>query len=385
MTTPASPRPTDSSTPSGGRKFVYGFGAGLADGDGSMKSLLGGKGANLAEMTRIGLPVPPGFTISTEVCTHYYANDLSYPDELAAEVRAALTHIESASSKKFGSATDPLLISVRSGARESMPGMMDTILNLGMNDATVEAVAAKSGNPRFAWDSYRRFIQMYGEIVLGIEPRSDELHSPFHIILDALRRRVGAADNAALSVENLQELVASFQALTIERTGAAFPQDPHDQLWGAIGAVFGSWENDRARVYRRKYSIPRAWGTAVTVQTMVFGNRGDRSATGVAFTRNPANGENEFYGEYLINAQGEDVVAGIRTPHAIAQFATGDWGSGGLGVSVQKANLVEGHGRGNRRQTSHGSSHMGLCGGPWPTPCLSRFFSGPVQRNTIST
>ncbi len=314
MDSPASPSPPDK------KAFLYGFRPGHADGDGSMKDLLGGKGANLAEMTRIGLPVPAGFTLSTEVCAFYYANALSYPPDLVAQVDDALANIEAATGKSFGSPTDPLLVSVRSGARESMPGMMDTILNLGMNDATVEIVAEKSGNPRFAWDSYRRFIQMYGEIVLGIEARPDELHSPFHSVLEAHRQRAGAADNATLTTDELREVVASFKELTTERAGKPFPQDPHAQLWGAIGAVFGSWENDRARVYRRKYAIPSEWGTAVTVQTMVFGNRGERSATGVAFTRNPANGADEFYGEYLINAQGEDVVAGIRTPHAIAQL-----------------------------------------------------------------
>ncbi len=300
---------------------VYRFARGEADGDGSMKSLLGGKGANLAEMTRIGLPVPPGFTISTEVCTHYYENDRVLPEALAAEVDASLAHVETATGKAFGSPENPLLVSVRSGARESMPGMMDTILNLGMNDVTVEVIAEKTGNPGFAWDSYRRFIQMYGEIVLGIGAAPGEHHEPFAAILEALRRRVGATDNSGLTVENLKELVGKFQALVLERTGQEFPQDPRDQLWGAIGAVFNSWQNDRAKVYRRKYGIPAAWGTAVTVQTMVFGNMGDQSATGVAFTRDPATGENVFYGEYLINAQGEDVVAGIRTPHAIAQLA----------------------------------------------------------------
>ena len=301
--------------------FVYRFGSGRADGDGSMKPLLGGKGANLAEMTRIGLPVPPGFTISTDVCTHYYENGLSYPAELERQVGDGMAGVERALGKSFGGAKNPLLVSVRSGARESMPGMMDTILNLGMNDVTVEAICHKTGNPRFAWDSYRRFIQMYGGVVMGIEAGEGEHHEPFSAVLDGVRKRVGAADNSALAVDDLREVVAAFKRLTVERTGREFPQDPRDQLWGAIGAVFGSWENDRAKVYRRKYGIPSEWGTAVTVQAMVFGNMGDQSATGVAFTRDPASGENVFYGEYLINAQGEDVVAGIRTPHAIERLA----------------------------------------------------------------
>ncbi len=313
-------KPQKSTAPVRG-KYVYFFGAGGADGDGTMKPLLGGKGANLAEMTRIGLPVPPGFTISTEVCTYYYANQRSYPKELRRQVDVALAKVERAVGKQFGSRENPLLLSVRSGARDSMPGMMDTILNLGMNDVTVEIVAAKSGNARFAWDSYRRFLQMYGDVVMGVQSRPGEHHEPFEEVIEAVKHEAGVAKDTDLSVDNLKELVARFKSLIQERTGKAFPQDPHQQLWGAVGAVFGSWNNDRAKVYRRKYGIPSEWGTAVNVQTMVFGNMGETSATGVAFTRDPASGEKVFYGEYLINAQGEDVVAGVRTPHPVAKLA----------------------------------------------------------------
>jgi pyruvate, orthophosphate dikinase len=305
-------------------RYVYYFGDGHADGTGKMKPLLGGKGANLAEMTRIGLPVPPGFTITTEVCTYFYEHDRAYPPQLEQKVAAALARVESSVGKKLGDQQRPLLVSVRSGARDSMPGMMDTILNLGMNDEVVEIVAQKSNNARFAWDSYRRFLQMYGDVVMGVQKRPGEDHEPFESVIEHLKdERYGKHDfpDVRLSVADLKELVRRFKALIKERTGKSFPQQPNEQLWGAIGAVFGSWMNDRAIVYRRKYGIPHDWGTAVNVQTMVFGNMGDTSATGVAFTRDPASGEKVFYGEYLINAQGEDVVAGVRTPHPIADLA----------------------------------------------------------------
>jgi len=303
---------------------VYYFGDGKADGAGSMKPLLGGKGANLAEMTRIGLPVPPGFTITTEVCTYFSENKRSYPRGLEAEVEAALARVEKSVGKKLGDKERPLLVSVRSGARDSMPGMMDTILNLGMNDSVVEIVARKSNNPRFAWDSYRRFLQMYGDVVMGVQKRAGEDHEPFESVIEHLKdERYGNHNfpDVQLTVDDLQELVRRFKNLIKDRARKSFPQDARAQLWGSIGAVFGSWNNDRAVVYRRKYGIPHDWGTAVNVQTMVFGNMGDSSATGVAFTRDPASGEKVFYGEYLINAQGEDVVAGVRTPHPIAKLA----------------------------------------------------------------
>jgi len=305
-------------------QYVYYFGDGHADGSGKMKPLLGGKGANLAEMTRIGLPVPPGFTITTEVCSYFYAHNRSYPPQLKAEVEAALAKVEKSVGKKLGDKERPLLVSVRSGARDSMPGMMDTILNLGMNDEVVKIVAKKTGNARFAWDSYRRFLQMYGDVVMGVQKRPGEDHEPFESVIEYLKdQRYGKHDfpDVKLSVADLKELVKRFKALIKERTGQSFPQDPKEQMWGSISAVFGSWMNDRAIVYRRKYGIPHDWGTAVNVQTMVFGNMGESSATGVAFTRDPASGEKVFYGEYLINAQGEDVVAGVRTPHPIAHLA----------------------------------------------------------------
>ncbi len=301
-------------------KYIYDFGT-KTDGKGSQKNLLGGKGANLAEMSRIGLPVPPGFTISTEVCTYFYQNDLQYPPNLESDVRASVRLIEKQQGKEFGNADDPLLFSVRSGARESMPGMMDTILNLGLNDETVEGLAAKSNNPRFAYDCYRRFIQMYGDVVMGVQPISEHVHEPFDEVMDRLKKRVGVERDNDLTEEHLLELIQSFKDLIKERTNSEFPQDVWQQLWGAVGAVFSSWNNDRALVYRQQYHIPAEWGTAVNVQTMVFGNLGDTSGTGVAFTRDPANGEKVFYGEYLINAQGEDVVAGVRTPKPIAQLA----------------------------------------------------------------
>ncbi|MEX0323508.1 MAG: pyruvate, phosphate dikinase [Puniceicoccaceae bacterium] len=301
-------------------KAVYAFGQ-KTDGNAKMKELLGGKGANLAEMAAIGLPVPPGFTITTEVCTYFNSNKGKYPAGLAAEVKAAVKQVEKEQGKKFGSKTDPLLFSVRSGARESMPGMMDTILNLGLNDETVKALAKKSGNARFAWDCYRRFVQMYGDVVMGVQPRDEIEHEPFEEVMDKLKKELKVTEDSNLTAENLQELVKRFKALIKSRTKSSFPQDAYEQLWGAITAVFNSWSNERAVIYRQKYNIPSEWGTAVNVQTMVFGNSGDDSATGVAFTRDPANGEKVFYGEYLINAQGEDVVAGVRTPKPIAQLA----------------------------------------------------------------
>jgi pyruvate, orthophosphate dikinase len=316
------PKPTaEKPKPAKRIRYVYYFGGGKADGDGKMRALLGGKGANLAEMTRIGLPVPPGFTITTEVCSYFYENKKSYPSELNEQVEAALAKVEKSLGKKLGDRNNPLLLSVRSGARDSMPGMMDTILNLGMNDEVVEIVAEKSGNPRFAWDSYRRFLQMYGDVVMGVQKRAGEEHEPFETVIEQVKHEAGVEKDTDLSVDHLKSLVERFKQLIKERTGKIFPQDPRQQLWGSIGAVFGSWNNDRAIVYRRKYNIPHEWGTAVNVQTMVFGNRGDSSATGVAFTRDPATGEKVFYGEYLINAQGEDVVAGVRTPHPVAQLA----------------------------------------------------------------
>jgi pyruvate,orthophosphate dikinase len=303
-------------------KYVYLFGK-KTDGNGSMKPLLGGKGANLAEMCRIGLPVPPGFTITTEVCTYYYANKRTYPAALRAQMEAGITSIEQQTGKKFGDLTNPLLVSVRSGARDSMPGMMDTILNLGLNDQTVEALSKKTNNPRFAWDCYRRFVQMYGDVVLGVQKRPDEDHEPFETVIGKLKdERYGnhEIEDTKLTTDDLKELVVRFKALVKERVGKDFPANPWDQLVGAAGAVFGSWMNDRAIVYRRKYNIPHEWGTAVNVQAMVYGNTGDTSGSGVAFTRNPANGVKEFYGEFLINAQGEDVVAGVRTPEPVAEL-----------------------------------------------------------------
>jgi pyruvate,orthophosphate dikinase len=302
-------------------KFVYLFGA-KTDGNGAMKPLLGGKGANLAEMCRIGLPVPPGFTITTEVCTYYYEHNRSYPPALRAQMEAGLAAIERQTGKKLGDLSNPLLVSVRSGARDSMPGMMDTILNLGLNDNTVEALARKTGNPRFAWDCYRRFIQMYGDVVLGVQKGVGEDHEPFETVIEGLKhdRHHQAIEDTKLTVDDLKELVVRFKALVRERSGREFPTSPWDQLMGAVGAVFGSWMNDRAIVYRRKYNIPSEWGTAVNVQAMVYGNTGDKSGSGVAFTRNPANGLKEFYGEFLINAQGEDVVAGVRTPEPVSEL-----------------------------------------------------------------
>ncbi len=296
-------------------KWVYSFGGGASDGDAGLKNLLGGKGANLAEMSNLGLPVPPGFTISTEVCTAYYDNNRAYPAELKEQLEAALGKVEGIVGARFGDKANPLLVSVRSGARASMPGMMDTVLNLGLNDETVEGLGALSGNPRFAYDSYRRFIQMYSDVVLEVD------HYHFEEILDIHKENHGVTLDTELGVEELRALVKAYKDKVQEELGKPFPTDPHEQLWGAIGAVFNSWQNDRAKVYRRLHNIPEVWGTAVNVQAMVFGNMGEDSATGVAFTRNPANGNRELYGEYLLNAQGEDVVAGIRTPRYISMAA----------------------------------------------------------------
>ncbi|MCB0263446.1 MAG: pyruvate, phosphate dikinase [Calditrichaeota bacterium] len=302
-------------------KYVYFFGDGKADGKADMKNLLGGKGANLAEMTNLGIPVPAGFSISTEVCTYYYAHGESYPNELNNQVLEALRKVEGVMGAKFGDPDNPLLVSVRSGARVSMPGMMDTVLNLGLNDTTVKGVIKQTDNPRFAYDSYRRFVAMYGDVVMGLKPESADDHDPFEIILDAKKAVRGVTLDTELTADELRELVGEFKAEIKKRTGQPFPEDPMDQLWGAVGAVFGSWHNERANVYRKLNKIPEEWGTAVNVQSMVYGNMGEDCGTGVAFTRDPATGENVLYGEYLINAQGEDVVAGTRTPEKISQLA----------------------------------------------------------------
>ena len=301
-------------------QWVYGFGGGSADGDASMKNLLGGKGANLAEMSSLGLPVPPGFTITTEACVHYYSNGQTYPDALAGQVAAGLKTVEVVVGKTFGDARNPLLVSVRSGARASMPGMMDTVLNLGLNDETVEGLAALSGDRRFAFDSYRRFITMYSSVVLGLS------HDDFEEVLDDHKDRLGVTIDTDLGAADWEKVVVDYKAVVEDRLGHAFPQDPHDQLWGAVSAVFASWMNDRAKFYRRMHDIPESWGTAVNVQSMVFGNMGETSATGVAFTRNPSTGEARLYGEFLINAQGEDVVAGIRTPQSLTKAGREDMG-----------------------------------------------------------
>ena len=303
-------------------KLVYFFGDGRGDGDGKMKPLLGGKGANLAEMTRIGLPVPPGFTITTEVCTWFNAHGKSAAQGNRRADRRRHFRIEKSLGKGFGSVSNPLLFAVRSGARDSMPGMMDTILNLGLNDETVHGLISASGNERFAYDCYRRFIQMYGDVVMGVQKRADEHHEPFEVVIDALKSEKfpGRKDvsDTELDAAGMRELVERFKKLVHDRTGRAFPNDANEQLRGAIAAVFGSWMNERAIIYRQKYNIPTEWGTAVNVQAMVFGNTGEESCSGVAFTRDPATGEKVFYGEYLINAQGEDVVAGVRTPDPVA-------------------------------------------------------------------
>src|SRR4051812_18964638 len=301
-------------------KYVYFFGSGKADGRTDMKNLLGGKGANLAEMTNIGLPVPAGFTLTTEVCNYYYANNNTYPPELQEQVLDALRKTEEVMGAKFGDAKNPLLVSCRSGARVSMPGMMDTVLNIGLNEGTLRGLIEKTGNERFGWDSYRRFVQMYGDVVLGLKPQTKTEIDPFEHIMDEMKHTKGVELDTQLDVNDLKELVKRFKKAVKERTGKDFPDDAYEQMWGAIGAVFGSWMNDRAIVYRRQYGFPHEWGTAANICSMVFGNMGDDSGTGVAFTRDPATGENVFYGEYLINAQGEDVVAGIRTPKKIAEL-----------------------------------------------------------------
>ncbi|WP_418978925.1 pyruvate, phosphate dikinase [Alistipes sp.] len=307
-------------------KRVYTFGNKEAEGNGKMRELLGGKGANLAEMNLIGMPVPPGFTITTEVCTEYYAHGKDNVVELLRpEVEQAMHNIERLTGMKFGDKDMPLLVSVRSGARASMPGMMDTILNLGMNDQAVEAVARRTGNPRFAWDSYRRFVQMYGDVVMGLKPVSKEDHDPFELLIEEQKEKRGVTNDTDLTTDDLRELVAKFKEAILRQTGEEFPTDPWTQLWGAVCAVFGSWMNERAILYRKLNNIPAEWGTAVSVQAMVFGNMGDNSATGVAFSRDAATGENLFNGEYLINAQGEDVVAGIRTPQQITLEGSHRW------------------------------------------------------------
>ena len=296
-------------------KWVYSFGAGHNEGRADMRNLLGGKGANLAEMASIDLPVPPGFTITTELCTEFYKNNRRYPDDLDAQVRAALVRVEQAVGRSFGDQTAPLLVSVRSGARVSMPGMMDTVLNLGLNDETVLGLAQTSGDARFAWDSFRRFIQMFGSVVLGVD------HHRFEEIIETAKMDAGVVEDTALSPADWQRVVEEYKELVLQETGKPFPMAPHDQLWAAIGAVFGSWMNPRANTYRRLHDIPADWGTAVNVQAMVFGNMGADCATGVCFTRDPSTGENMFYGEFLVNAQGEDVVAGIRTPQPLSKGA----------------------------------------------------------------
>ncbi|WP_295813590.1 pyruvate, phosphate dikinase [uncultured Nitratireductor sp.] len=296
-------------------KWVYVFGDGRAEGSAGDKNLLGGKGANLAEMCSLGLPVPPGFTITTDLCSHYYANDRTYPDELKTQLEAALEDVGRVAERRFGDAQRPLLVSVRSGARASMPGMMDTVLNLGLNDETVEAIAAEADDARFAYDSYRRFIQMYSNVVLGLD------HDLFEEILEEEKARLGYEVDTEFSAEDWQKVIALYKGRIENELGSPFPQNPHEQLWGAVGAVFSSWMNPRAVTYRRLHDIPESWGTAVNVQAMVFGNRGEDSATGVAFTRDPSTGEKALYGEFLVNAQGEDVVAGIRTPQNITEAA----------------------------------------------------------------
>ncbi len=307
-------------------QWVYAFGGGSADGGAQMKNLLGGKGANLAEMSSLGLPVPPGFTITTEACNHFYGQGRVYPAGLKDQVAAALAKVETLVGKGFGDAANPLLVSVRSGARASMPGMMDTVLNLGLNDTTVEGLAALAGDRRFAFDSYRRFIQMYSNVVLGLD------HHTFEEILDDRKDALGVSVDTDLSADDWRGVVDAYKAEVKRELGKPFPQDPQEQLWGAVGAVFDSWMNDRAQFYRRLHDIPEAWGTAVNIQSMVFGNMGDTSATGVAFTRNPSTGEDRLYGEFLINAQGEDVVAGIRTPQPLTRAAREEMGETALSM-----------------------------------------------------
>ena len=298
----------------GSTKWVYGFGGGSAEGDATLRELLGGKGANLAEMANLGLPVPPGFTVSTEVCTAFYDNDQAYPDGMKDQVASALAGVEKVVGAEFGNPDNPLLVSVRSGSRASMPGMMDTVLNLGLNDTTVAGLAAKA-DERFAYDSYRRFIQMYSDVVLGVD------HHHFEEILDIYKEENEHFLDTDLDAADWKDVIGRFKALVEEELDEPFPQDVNEQLWGAIDAVFGSWQNARAATYRRLHNIPDEWGTAVNIQAMVFGNMGDTSATGVAFTRNPSTGDKAFYGEFLVNAQGEDVVAGIRTPQHLTKLA----------------------------------------------------------------
>src|SRR5262245_12350704 len=317
----AAPAPGSTAGRSAAPKWVYAFGGGKAEGRSDMRNLLGGKGAGLAEMANLGLPVPPGFTITTEVCAYYYANEKSYPKELEDQVTAALAEVGRLAGKTFGDKANPLLVSVRSGARASMPGMMDTVLNLGLNDETVQSLAEQSGDRRFAYDSYRRFITMYSDVVLGVA------HHHFEEILDDHKDRNGYELDTDLTADDWAQLVERYKECVEEELGEPFPQDPGKQLWGAISAVFGSWMNQRAITYRRLHNIPESWGTAVNVQAMVFGNMGETSATGVAFTRNPSTGEKYLYGEFLLNAQGEDVVAGIRTPQEITEKARVDAGS----------------------------------------------------------
>src|SRR4029453_18043101 len=302
------------------KKTVYFFGGGKAEGRATMRELLGGKGAGLHEMTRIGAPVPPGFTITTEVCSYYYAHHQQYPKGLASDVIAGLARIEKILGRRFGDSDNPLLVSVRSGARESMPGMMDTVLNLGLNDRTVQGLIRRTKNPRFAYDSYRRFVQLYADVGLGLKPKERTERDPFEEVLEQRKKTRSVRFDTELEAKDLEDIVAAFKELVKSRTGKEFPSDPQEQLWGAVGAVFGSWNNDRAVAYREFYHIPPTWGTAVNVQAMVFGNLGEKCATGVAFTRNPSTGEKSFYGEFLVNAQGEDVVAGIRTPRPIAEL-----------------------------------------------------------------
>ena len=301
-------------------KYVYYFGNGKAEGKAEMKSLLGGKGANLAEMTNIKLPVPPGFTITTEACNYYYANKKKYPKELRKQVEDALKKVEKDMGCRFGDNEDPLLLSVRSGARASMPGMMDTVLNLGLNDRSVKGLIEKTGNERFVYDSYRRFVQMYGDVVMDLKPKDKHQIDPFEEIIERKKKERKIKSDIDFTASDLKELVEEFKAEIKKDTGKNFPDDPMEQLWGSVGAVFRSWMNDRAIVYRKLNNIPVEWGTAVNIQSMVYGNLGETSGTGVAFTRNPSNGENLFYGEYLMNAQGEDVVAGTRTPLPISEL-----------------------------------------------------------------
>ncbi|HRF40103.1 MAG TPA: PEP/pyruvate-binding domain-containing protein, partial [Saprospiraceae bacterium] len=307
-------------------KYVYVFGGGTADGNASMKNLLGGKGANLAEMCLLGIPVPAGFTITTEACTIYTEKGRDFVRQLITkEVKQGVVFLEKQMGKRFNDPADPLLLSVRSGARASMPGMMDTILNLGLNDEAVKGLALKSGNERFAWDSYRRFVQMYGDVVMGLKPESKQEEDPFEVIIHHIKKERGVELDTDLTADDLKELVRRFKALILEKLGREFPDDPWEQLWGSVMAVFKSWTNDRAEVYRSLHGIPESWGTAVNVQAMVFGNMGDNSATGVAFTRDAGTGEDLFNGEFLVNAQGEDVVAGIRTPQQITLEGSRRW------------------------------------------------------------